>query len=96
MEQVPLATVKQGAEGAIARRGEETVRAVPPSVQVVDTTGAGDSFAAGFVYGYLADWPLEKTLRLACACGALTTRQPGGTNGQATLAEALEAIDDAH
>ena len=96
LEQVPLVTIKRGAEGAIAHRGEETVRAVPPSVQVVDTTGAGDSFAAGFVYGYLADWSLEKTLRLACACGALTTRQPGGTNGQATLAEALEAIDDAH
>jgi len=96
VEQVPVVAVKLGAEGAIARRGEETVRAVPPSVQVVDTTGAGDSFAAGFVYGYLAGWSLEKTLRLACACGALTTRQPGGTNGQATLAEALEAMDDAH
>jgi sugar/nucleoside kinase (ribokinase family) len=96
LEQVPLVTIKQGAEGAIARRGEEIARAVPPSVEVVDTTGAGDSFAAGFVYGYLAGWSLGKMLRLACACGALTTRQPGGTNGQATLAEALEAIDDAH
>ncbi len=96
VQKVPLVTIKQGAEGAIARRGEKTVRAVPPSVQVVDTTGAGDSFAAGFVYGYLADWSLEKTLRLACACGALATRKPGGTNGQATLAEALEAIDDVH
>jgi sugar/nucleoside kinase (ribokinase family) len=96
LEQVPLVTIKQGAEGAIARRGEETVRAVPPLVQVVDTTGAGDSFAAGFVYGYLADWSLEKTLRLACACGALATRRPGGTNGQATLTEALEAIDDVY
>jgi sugar/nucleoside kinase (ribokinase family) len=96
LELVELVAIKQGAEGAIARREEETVRAVPPPVQVVDTTGAGDSFAAGFVYGYLADWSLEKTLRLACACGALTTRKPGGTNGQATLAEALEAIGDVY
>ena len=69
-------------------------RAAPPPVQVVDTTGAGDSFNAGFVYGYLAGWSLERSLRLACACGALATRQPGGTNGQPTLVEALEVIND--
>jgi len=92
-EQIPVVAVKLGAEGAIARQSGETVRTVPPAVDVVDTTGAGDSFDAGFVYGYLADWPLERTLRLACACGALTTRIPGGTNGQPALAEALAAID---
>jgi sugar/nucleoside kinase (ribokinase family) len=58
----------------------------------MDTTGAGDSFDAGFVYGFLAGWPLKRTLRLACACGALATRVPGGTNGQPTLAEALAAM----
>jgi sugar/nucleoside kinase (ribokinase family) len=92
--QVPTVAIKLGAEGAIARSGEETVRAVPPPVQVTDTTGAGDSFNAGFVSGYLAGWPLERTLRLACACGSLTAREPGGTNGQPTLSQALEAMDD--
>jgi sugar/nucleoside kinase (ribokinase family) len=91
---VPTVAVKLGPEGAIARRGDETVRAAPPAVQAVDTTGAGDSFNAGCIYGYLAAWPLEKTLRLACACGALTTRLPGGTNGQPTLQEALEVMGD--
>ena len=94
-ERVPAVAVKLGAEGAIARRGKETARAAPPPVQVADTTGAGDSFDAGFVYGFLANWPLERTLRLACACGALATREPGGTNGQPTLSEALEALNDA-
>ena len=93
-ERTPLVAVKLGAEGAIAQRGEEIARATPPVVQVVDTTGAGDSFDAGFVCGYLKGWPLERTLRLACACGALATRQPGGTNGQPTLDEALEVLDD--
>ena len=88
-----LVAVKLGAEGAIARRGEEIVRAAPPPVQVVDTTGAGDSFDAGFVCGYLKGWPLERTLRLACACGSLATRKPGGTNGQPTLDEALAIIE---
>jgi len=95
-EQVPVVAVKLGAKGAIARRGEKTVRAAPPLVQVIDTTGAGDSFDAGFVCGCLKGWSLERTLRLACACGSLATRQPGGTNGQPTLAEAMEAIDDTH
>jgi sugar/nucleoside kinase (ribokinase family) len=89
---VPVVAVKLGAKGAIGRRGDEVVRAAPPAVQVVDTTGAGDSFDAGFVYGHLAGWPLDRTLQLACACGALTTRQAGGTTGQPTLSEALEAI----
>lgn len=92
---VPTVAVKLGAEGAIARRGKETVHVVPPPVQVADTTGAGDSFNAGFVYGYLAGWSLERTLRLACACGSLAAQKPGGTNGQPTLAEALDVIDDA-
>jgi len=94
-KRTPLVAVKLGAEGAIARRGEEIVRAAPPAVQVVDTTGAGDSFDAGFVCGYLKGWPLERTLRLACACGSLATRYPGGTNGQPTLDEALELMDAA-
>jgi sugar/nucleoside kinase (ribokinase family) len=61
-------------------------------VDVVDTTGAGDSFDAGFLYGYLNGWPLDRALRLACACGSLSTRAPGGTTGQPTLEEALLAI----
>jgi sugar/nucleoside kinase (ribokinase family) len=55
--------------------------------KVIDTVGAGDSFDAGFIYGYLNQWSLEKSLRLACVCGALSTQQAGGTNGQPTLAE---------
>ena len=92
VEHVPVVAVKRGAEGAITRSGRKTVCVAPPAVQVVDTTGAGDSFDAGFVYGYLAGWPLERTLRLACACGALATREPGGTAGQPTLSEALEVM----
>jgi sugar/nucleoside kinase (ribokinase family) len=60
-------------------------------VQVVDTTGAGDSFDAGFVYGSLAGWELESTLRFASVCGSLSTRAIGGTSAQPTLAEALAA-----
>ena len=89
---MPVVALKLGAQGAVARRGAEVERATPPPVRVVDTTGAGDSFDAGFIYGYLAGWPLAQTVRLACACGALATRLPGGTNGQPTLEEALAVV----
>jgi len=56
---------------------------------VVDAVGAGDSFNAGFVYGTLAGWPLDRSLALAVACGALSTRAAGGTTAQPTLEEAL-------
>ena len=61
-------------------------------VRVVDTVGAGDTFDAGFIYGYLNDWGLEKSLRLACVCGALSTQAAGGTAAQPTLEEALKFL----
>jgi sugar/nucleoside kinase (ribokinase family) len=85
---VPLVAVKLGARGGVARRGGESARAPAPPVAVVETTGAGDSFDAGFIYGYLRGWALLRTLRLACACGSLSTRAAGGTAAQPTLAEA--------
>ena len=59
-------------------------------VKVKDTVGAGDTFDAGFLYGYLNHWELERLLRLAAVCGALSTQSAGGTNGQPTLEEAMK------
>jgi sugar/nucleoside kinase (ribokinase family) len=87
-KKVETVTIKLGAEGAIAASRNKKVSAASIPVDVVDTTGAGDSFDAGFIYGYLHGWDLEKTLRLACVCGALSTRAQGGTAVQATLEEA--------
>jgi sugar/nucleoside kinase (ribokinase family) len=90
-EVVDVVAVKLGAEGAIACAGTERARAFPPAVATLDTTGAGDSFAAGFLAGRLRAMPLEDSLRLACACGALSTRAPGGTPAQAGFEEARAA-----
>ncbi len=57
---------------------------------VVDTTGAGDSFDAGFLYGVLAGWDPARCLELACACGSLSV-SVAGLDGQPTLNEALAA-----
>lgn len=92
-QQVPLVAVKLGARGAVTRRGDEIVRASVPAVTVVDTTGAGDTFDAGFVYGVLAGWDLKRALQFACVCGALSTRAAGGTAAQPTLDEALGIME---
>jgi sugar/nucleoside kinase (ribokinase family) len=80
--------VKLGADGALVVRGDEALRLPAERVQVVDSTGAGDAFDAGFIYGTLDGRPLTETLALAVACGSLSTRAIGGVDGQATLAEA--------
>jgi len=91
---VPTVAVKLGARGGLAQRGEERAQAAPLPVKVIDTTGAGDTFDGGFLYGYLAGWPLGRALRLACVCGSLSTRTTGGTTGQPSLAEALTYLNE--
>jgi sugar/nucleoside kinase (ribokinase family) len=88
---MPTVTIKLGAQGAIARRGGETAEHGGYPVAVVDTTGAGDSFDAGFLYGYLQGGSVADSLALAVACGALSTQAAGGTAAQPTLAE-VEAL----
>jgi sugar/nucleoside kinase (ribokinase family) len=88
-EETELVAVKLGADGALACQNDSVTRAKSISVNVIDTIGAGDSFDAGFLYGYLNNWVLEKTLQLATVCGALSTLAPGGTAAQPTLDEAL-------
>jgi len=83
-----LVVIKLGAAGAILQHGDKTIFAPSIAVNVVDTIGAGDSFDAGFLYGYLNRWDMEKSLRLAAVCGALSTQASGGTAAQPTLDEA--------
>lgn len=87
--------MKIGSAGALARRGAEVVRLRALPIEPVDTTGAGDSFDAGFLFGHLNGWPLEAALALAVACGSLSTRAAGGTDGQPTLDEARAAAEAA-
>ena len=87
--------VKCGREGALARRGGEIARVPALPVQVVDTVGAGDSFDAGFLYGWLNGWSLARSLALAVACGSLSTRAAGGTSAQPTLEEAMAYLPGA-
>ena len=94
-ERLPTVVVKLGPEGAIARRGQEVVRRKTLEVPVVDPTGAGDSFNAGFLHAYLAGADLAACLDLGNTCGALSTRGVGGAASQPTLKEAREFLPSA-
>lgn len=80
---VPVVVVKQGAQGAIAIDSCRGERASAPAlpVRALDPTGAGDVFAAGFVFGTLADWPLAQRLRFANLCAGLSVRHYSGSLG---------------
>ncbi len=94
-KRIPLVVVKLGAEGATARREHATVHSPAFAVEVVDTTGAGDSFNGGFLHAYLTGATLEECLDLGMACGALSTQAVGGSASQPTLEEAREFIQSA-
>ena len=86
---VPRVVLKRGALGAIeASEGGNIGIAAPTGDNVVETTGAGDSFDAGYLAAYLAGRGREDCLRFAVACGSLSTRAAGGTTSQATWPEA--------
>jgi sugar/nucleoside kinase (ribokinase family) len=89
----PFVVIKRGERGALGARAGEVVEVPAIPTKVVDTTGAGDSFDAGFLSAFLANEPLEEALRFAAACGALSTLPPGGTEGQPTMDEVLAALD---
>lgn len=84
-----LVAIKLGADGAALQTKDMTILTPSIPVNIVDTIGAGDTFDAGFLYGYLNHWDLEKSLQLAAVCGALSMRAAGGTAAQPTLDQAL-------
>jgi sugar/nucleoside kinase (ribokinase family) len=79
----------RGAAGA-TWHDERDLWAVPAAqVDVLDATGAGDAFDAGYLASMLAGDPLERSLVIANACGALSTRALGGVDAQPTMDEVL-------
>ena len=75
-------------------RPDETVRFFQPySVDPVDTTGGGDSFRAGIVYGFLKGWDEDRTIDFAAAVAAMIcTRFPGVLNAP-TCDEVFDFMD---
>ncbi|MFI5099901.1 MAG: carbohydrate kinase family protein [Actinomycetes bacterium] len=83
--------LKDGAEGGVLWTADGSRLTAPGiAVEVVDTTGAGDSFDAGFVSGLVEGLSPQECLERAVACGSLSTRAAGGTAAQATPDELAE------
>jgi sugar/nucleoside kinase (ribokinase family) len=84
----PLTVVKDGAAGAFAVRPDGTTVEEPGSpVAVVDTTGAGDTFDAAFLAGWLDGDDLARCLKRAVTAGRHSVMHTGGTAGQPTAAD---------
>lgn len=89
-----LAAVTLGARGALAATAEGELRAPSFAVEVRDTTGAGDAFHAGFVWGLLEGLPAARVLRVANATAALNCGALGAQGGLPTRATLEEFLDD--
>ena len=87
-----LTVAKLGSQGCAALDDGRFVALPAFSVKPIDTTGAGDSFNAGFLHAWLRRHSLLRAMRFGAACGALSTLASGGTAGQATEAEAERLI----
>jgi len=84
-------TVTLGSKGSYTLSKEEVFHTPSFSVDVLDTTGAGDVFHGGYIYGLLHNWDLKKVARFASAFAALKCRELGGRSGIPGLKE-VEAL----
>jgi sugar/nucleoside kinase (ribokinase family) len=83
-----LTVAKLGADGCMAMDCGALLKMPAFPVQPIDTTGAGDTFNAGFLHAWLGGEGVRHAMRFAAACGALSTRGLGGTANQPTDDEA--------
>ncbi|WP_034761876.1 sugar kinase [Rossellomorea vietnamensis] len=87
--------IKKGEEGSVGYVDGEYVEA--PAVKakkVVDTVGAGDGFDAGFIYGILQNWPLEKALHFANIIGSMVVSVTGDNEGLPYLEDVLVQLGE--
>jgi sugar/nucleoside kinase (ribokinase family) len=88
--------LKMGVDGCLVMSDDGQVCRLPAfQVDVVDATGAGDAFAAGFIAGVWHGWPIEQTARFANAVGALCVTGLGASGGVRTLSDTLLFMEGA-
>jgi ribokinase len=81
------ATVTLGAKGSMSTFGDDVFHIPAFRVDVVDTTGAGDVFHGGYIYGLLQGWDIREVVRFASAFAALKCMRLGGREGIPSLRE---------
>lgn len=73
----PVVVILTGKEGCWVGAGDELIKVAPPETVVVDTTGAGDLFSSGFLYGYLNGMPLQRCAELGNLLGSTCIQSIG-------------------
>jgi len=87
--------VKRGEKGSsVYLAGGEVIDIPGFPVEVVNVLGAGDAFASGLIYGYLAGWDWYKSCRLGNACGAILVTRHGCANFNPTFEEVTSFIEE--
>ncbi len=81
-----IAVIKLGAEGALVQKGDEVFRIKPVVTTVLDTTAAGDMFAAGFLFGYTSGKSLQVSGQMAATVASDVISRVGATVSDAALA----------
>ena len=79
---------------AIFGRDGSMVEAEPYPVEIYNTLGAGDSFAAGLLYGRFNGWDWRRSARMGNACGAIVVTRHGCANHMPYEKEALEFVEN--
>jgi sulfofructose kinase len=87
-----LTAATLGEEGVLAWDGERLHYAAAYRVKVVDTIGAGDTFHAGFIYGLVQGWPLQRQLEFGCAAAALNCTGMGARGGIKLVAQIEQLV----
>ncbi len=85
-------TITLGERGCITAAGDELFYTPAFKVEVVDTTGAGDVFHGGYIYGLLQRWDIKDVVRFASAFAALKCRKLGGRAGIPDLEEVKQLL----
>lgn len=86
-----LSAATLGEHGVLAWDGKRFLHSAAYHVPVADTTGAGDIFRAGFIYGLLRGWPLDRQLDFSCAAAAMNCMAAGARGGIRTV-QAVEEL----
>lgn len=85
---------KRGGDGASVYTKDGAVyHASAFKIEVLNTLGAGDAFASGFIYGHLNGWDWHKAARMGNATGAIVVTRQGCANDMPTLDEALALVE---
>lgn len=92
--EIDLLTLKRGGDGADVYAGEiRHTCALPPAKEGGDSVGAGDSFDAGFLAGWLQGMSLPRSLAIGCHCGRGVAGEVGGLKGQPTWDEVVSCFE---